>query len=163
MSEQYRVRVTKDQLVFSAGHFVTIGDFCERLHGHNWRVAAEIAGPLDENTFVVDFIALRDELQEIVQGLDHSMLLPLEHPRIRVAETAQEVEVRFEERRWVFPREDCRLLPLQQTSAELLARWIGQRLWERLAARGVSKPERIRLEVEENFGQWATCEFSPGE
>ncbi|MCA9053352.1 MAG: 6-pyruvoyl tetrahydropterin synthase family protein [Planctomycetaceae bacterium] len=161
MTEQYRVRVTKDHLVFSAGHFVTIGDFCERLHGHNWRVAAEVEGPLDENTFVVDFIALRDELQRIVNELDHSMLLPLEHPRIEVAEVGDEVEVRFDSRRWVFPREDCRLLPLQQTSAELIAQWIGQRLWELLAARGISRPDRICLEVEENFGQWAIYEFSP--
>ncbi|MEZ5948126.1 MAG: 6-carboxytetrahydropterin synthase [Planctomycetaceae bacterium] len=34
----YRVRVTKDHLVFSAAHFITFnGTICERLHGHNWR------------------------------------------------------------------------------------------------------------------------------
>ena len=44
----YRVRVTKDHLVFSAAHFITFaGNVCERLHGHNWRVAAEIAGHAD--------------------------------------------------------------------------------------------------------------------
>ena len=160
MSERYRVRVTKDHLVFSAAHFVTIGDFCERLHGHNWRVAAEVCGPLDDDTFVVDFIALRDALQEIVNELDHSMLLPLEHDRVQVIKREEEVEVRFENRRWVFPHEDCRLLPVKQTSAEMLARWIGGRLWERLKADGVHPPESIRIEVEENFGQWAGCEFS---
>ena len=60
MSEQYRVRVTKDHLVFSAAHFITFnGNVCERLHGHNWRVAVEAAGALDENFYVVDFITLR--------------------------------------------------------------------------------------------------------
>lgn len=34
---QFRVRVTKDHLVFSAAHFITFnGNICERLHGHNW-------------------------------------------------------------------------------------------------------------------------------
>jgi len=36
----YRVRLDKEQHVFSAAHFITFnGDVCERLHGHNYRVA----------------------------------------------------------------------------------------------------------------------------
>jgi 6-pyruvoyltetrahydropterin/6-carboxytetrahydropterin synthase len=39
-AERYTVRVSKDYLVFCAGHFITYdGDHCERLHGHNYRVA----------------------------------------------------------------------------------------------------------------------------
>src|ERR1700742_255591 len=97
-SERYRVRVTKDHLVFSAAHFITFnGNICERLHGHNWRVAVEVSGPLDENQYVFDFIALRDTLQTIVLELDHHMLLPTQHPAIRVLAGDSEVEVRFEE------------------------------------------------------------------
>lgn len=154
MSESFRVRVTKDHLVFSAGHFVTVGEFCERLHGHNWRVAAEVSGPLDHNGFVVDFLALRDCLQEIVSGLDHRMLLPTLHDRIHVKTDDREVEVRFEDRRWVFPREECVLLPIVQTTAEFLARWIGGQVLEMLAA-DETVPHALEIEVEENFGQWA--------
>ena len=40
MAEHYKVRVTKDHLVFCAGHFISYeGDKCERLHGHNYRAA----------------------------------------------------------------------------------------------------------------------------
>ena len=49
---------------------------CERLHGHNYRVWAEVEGPLDENQYVIDFIALRDALKTITDELDHHMLLP---------------------------------------------------------------------------------------
>src|SRR5262249_39810942 len=42
-SERYKVRVTKDHLVFCSGHFISYeGDKCERLHGHNYRTAVEI-------------------------------------------------------------------------------------------------------------------------
>ena len=69
--ERYRVRIDKDFLVFSAGHFITFdGDVCERLHGHNYRVAAEVEGPLDENHYVVDFVALRDTLRGILESVD---------------------------------------------------------------------------------------------
>ena len=111
MADRYHVRMSKDYLVFSAGHFITYdGDVCERLHGHNYRVTAEVHGPLDENHYVVDFIALRDALKVIVDELDHHMLLPTRHPLIRVVADDREVEATFGDRRWVFPRGDCMLL-----------------------------------------------------
>jgi 6-pyruvoyltetrahydropterin/6-carboxytetrahydropterin synthase len=153
----YRVRVTKDHLVFAAAHFITIGDDCERIHGHNWRVAVDVAGPLDENQYVVDFLALRDGLQAIVAELDHSMLTPLHHPTLNVTLGESEVEIRHGRRRWVFPKEECRLLPIQQTTAELLAGWIGRRLLERLGPAAARLTELV-ISVEENFGQWASCD-----
>ena len=157
---QFRVRVTKDHLVFSAAHFITFnGNVCERLHGHNWRTAVEVSGPLDENHYVFDFIALRDALQKIVLELDHHMLLATKHPRILVTETATEVEVRFEERRWIFPREDCVLLPIANTTAERIAEWIGGRLREAVKPHHAHPLTGLRVEVEENFGQWAIVDL----
>lgn len=161
-SEQFRVRVTKDHLVFSAGHFITIetpgGEICERLHGHNWRVAVEVAGPLDRNQYVFDFIALRDTLQKVVDRLDHRMLLPTKHLSIHVSAGPQETEVRYKDRRWVFPSVECVLLPIEQTTAELIARWIGTTLDRELAAQGWPRLTTLQIEVEENFGQWAIWE-----
>ncbi|RLS54225.1 MAG: 6-pyruvoyl tetrahydropterin synthase family protein [Planctomycetota bacterium] len=161
-SERFHVRVTKDHLVFSAGHFITIdlptGEICERLHGHNWRVAVEVSGPLDRNQYVFDFIALRDNLQAILDPLDHRMLLPTLHPSIRVESGPLETEVRYTSRRWVFPSDECVLLPVEQTTAELIARWIGQTLDDRLIRQGWPRIPHLRIEVEENFGQWAIWE-----
>ncbi len=160
---RFRVRVTKDHLVFSAAHFITFnGDVCERLHGHNWRVAAEVAGPLDENRYVFDFIALRDGLQAIVDQLDHRMLLPAKHEMINVVthEEANEVEVTFQNRRWVFPQEDCILLPIVNTTAEELAGWIGEQLRPTIQSQSTTQLELLQIEVEENFGQWAICEIA---
>ncbi|QDT41192.1 6-carboxy-5,6,7,8-tetrahydropterin synthase [Gimesia alba] len=155
---QYKVRVTKDHLVFSAAHFITFnGTICERLHGHNWRVAAELTGPLDENGYVFDFIALRDQLQKTVDALDHRVLLPTHHPMIQVIEENNEVQATFEDRRWVFPREDCILLPVANTTAELIAHWIGQQLLTVIGSHESSQIDLVQIEVEENFGQWAIC------
>ncbi len=160
---RFSIRVTKDHLVFSAAHFITFsGNICERLHGHNWRVAVSLEGPLDENRYVFDFIALRDALQAIVNELDHRVLLPTQHSVILVTEAEKEVTVTFEDRRWVFPREDCILLPVENTTAELIAEWIAGRLLGVLPAEDLARLEMIRVEVEENFGQWAICERSTG-
>ncbi len=160
LSEQYHVRIAKDSLVFSAAHFITFaGNICERLHGHNYKVAADVHGPLDENQYVVDFIAVRDSLRAIVDDLDHRMLLPTGHPQIRVTADETSVEVTFEERRWVFPRGDCVLLPVANTTAELLARYIGLRLQEDLAQRTGTRPKRLSVAVDECEGQWGVWEM----
>ena len=151
MPEEFRVRLTKDYLVFSAGHFITFGgNICERLHGHNYRVDAEVRDELDENHYVVDFIALRDALHKIVLELDHYMLLPTKHPTIHVSADEKEVLVTFEEKRWVFPKSDCVLLPVENTTSELLAKYIGQRLKNDMNF----DPSYLRVSVDENNNQW---------
>jgi 6-pyruvoyltetrahydropterin/6-carboxytetrahydropterin synthase len=159
MADTFHVRLAKEHHVFSAAHFITFGgNICERLHGHNWGVAVEVEGTLDENQYVVDFIALRDLLKQITDELDHRMLLPTGHPSIRVAAGEREVEVTFEDRRWVFPRGDCAILPVVNTTAELLARYIGERLLEGLATKAGVAPTRLRVAVDENHGQWGVWE-----
>lgn len=160
MTEQYHVKIEKERLVFSAAHFITYdGDTCEPLHGHNYHVAAEVRGPLDENYYVIDFIALRDALQAIVDALDHRMLLPTEHPTISVASSGDEVEVRHAQRRWVFPAADCVLLPMANTTAELLARHIGHQLLDALEQRLGSRPTEASIAVDECDGQWGVCQL----
>lgn len=156
-AERYHVRVTKDHLVFCSGHFISYeGDKCERLHGHNYRATVEIEGQLDENYYLFDFIALKRHTKAITDELDHYMLLATQNPYIKVEEAPERVRVTYRGREWIFPREDCVLLPIENTTAELLARYIGQRLLASLKAEHQFTPEVLRVEVEENVGQSAT-------
>jgi 6-pyruvoyltetrahydropterin/6-carboxytetrahydropterin synthase len=158
MTERYTVRVSKDYLVFCSGHFISYeGDKCERLHGHNYRAAVEVEGDLDENHYVFDFIALKKRTKAITDELDHRMLLPTRNPLILVEEGARSVHVRYRDREWLFPRDDCVLLPIENTTAELLARYIARRLADDLARQHNYRPDVLRVEVEESFGQSATC------
>jgi len=160
VQEHYRVRISDDSLVFGAAHFITLGpDCCEPLHGHNYRVAAEVAGPLDENHCVLDFLVLRENVKAIVESLDHRVLLPTESPSIRVTAGDEEVAATMGQRRWVFPRGDCVLLPLPNTTAELLARYLAVRLLDRLTTRCNCRPSVVRIEVQECFGQSAVCDI----
>lgn len=160
--ERYKVRVTKDHLVFCSGHFISYeGDKCERLHGHNYRTAVEVEGQLDENRYVFDFIALKQRTRAITEELDHRMMLATRNPHIRLEEGPNSVRVRYREREWVFPREDCVLLPIENTTAELLARYIAGRLLDDLKQHHGYRPDVLRVEVEENIGQSATCELRP--
>jgi 6-pyruvoyltetrahydropterin/6-carboxytetrahydropterin synthase len=154
VTETYLVRLEKRELTFSAAHFITFENGqCERLHGHNYHLAVEVEGPLGEAGYVVDFLALLAALKGITGELDHHVLLPAQHPLISVRCEGEEVVATFESRRWVFPADDCVLLPLAQTTAELLARHIATGAVEQLAQVHHWQPTRIRVEVDECDGQ----------
>lgn len=163
MSATYSVRISKDYLVFCAGHFITYaGGSCERLHGHNYRVACDLAGPLDDNHYVFDFIALKDMLQRHVDRLDHRMLVPTKSSLIRHECVANQVELRFQDRIWSFPQEDCVLLPIENTTAELLAKFLAEQVLAELKSQHGFVPASLQMEVEESFGQWAVFAWTPG-
>ncbi|HMO86079.1 MAG TPA: 6-pyruvoyl tetrahydropterin synthase family protein [Lacipirellulaceae bacterium] len=162
MSEAYSIRLAKERLTFSAAHFITYdGDVCEPLHGHNYHVEAVLEGPLDENSYVVDFLAVRDALQAIVDQFDHRVLLPTGHRTIRVTRQGDEVVAAHGDRRWIFPQGDCVLLDVANTTAELLARHIADQLRERLphAAAGLT---RLEVAVDECDGQWGRYAWRAG-
>jgi 6-pyruvoyltetrahydropterin/6-carboxytetrahydropterin synthase len=155
------VRVTKDTLVFSSGHFITFnGDHCEPVHGHNYRTAVEVDGDLDENHYVFDFIALRDTMKALVDELDHKMLLPDHSPLITLHDDQTNWLVRYKTRYWSFPKDECVVLPLANTTAELIADYLRKRLCLAIQSRDLVIPERIRIEVEECFGQLAWVEWT---
>lgn len=159
-TDRYFVRVTKDHLVFCCGHFISYsGHHCERLHGHNYRATVELEGVLDENYYVFDFVALKHRTKEITDRLDHHMLVATKNPVIHVEPTDVRVRVTYKDREWIFPREDCVLLPIENTTAELIARYLTEQLLESLKSQHNYTPAVLRVEVEENVGQSATYEW----
>ena len=154
---QYRVSVTKDYLVFSSAHFITFaGHRCEGLHGHNYRVAVTIEGGLDpEAWFVFDFVELKRIMKRLCDEIDHLVLLPLESDRVKVFEEGETVRVDVDGKpRYVFPRRDCALLPIPNTTVEMLAKLLTSRL--RAEVNAAKSLTAIEMQVEENFGQTAT-------
>ena len=123
------------------------------------RAAVEVEGSLDENHYVFDFITLKKRTKAITDELDHRMMLPTKNHVIRLEDSPKSVRVRYKDREWVFPRDDCVLLAIENTTAELLARHIAERLREDLRKTFNFVPQMLRVEVEESFGQSATYEW----
>ncbi len=153
----FRVQVSKDYLTFAAAHFITFaGHRCESLHGHNYRVSVALEGPLDpESWYVLNFVDLKTVMKKLCNEIDHRVLLPLENPKIRIGEQSDSITVAYLDRpRYVFPREDCVLLPIPNTTAEMLAQYLAGRLKAELGA-SADRLASIEMEVEESFGQSA--------
>jgi 6-pyruvoyltetrahydropterin/6-carboxytetrahydropterin synthase len=166
MTERFSVQLRKAVHVFAAGHFITLtDDLCEAVHGHNWTVGVDVEAEPDAHGMVVDFIALRDLVTRIVTRLDHRMMLPADNPLLQVTTAAgptgrDETTVRFRDRRWVFPAEECAILPVRNTTAEWIARWIGGELLAAFPTAGIPAPRLLRVAVDECLGQSAVWDRS---
>ena len=155
---EFRVSVTKDYLVFASAHFITFaGHRCEGLHGHNYRARVTIEGDLNqESWFVFDFVELKRIMKRLCDEIDHLVLLPLKSDRVKVVEDGDTVAVSVDGKpRYVFPRRDCALLPIPNTTVEMLAQMLTERLQGELEKLGAKGLTAIEMEVEENFGQSA--------
>jgi 6-pyruvoyltetrahydropterin/6-carboxytetrahydropterin synthase len=151
---EFRVHVTKDYCVFASAHFITFaGHRCESLHGHNYRVGVTLEGAIDpESWYVFDFVALKRLMKHLCDEIDHKVLLPLSNPKLTIGEQGESITVAYQgQPRYVFPRDDCALLPIPNTTVEMLAQYLAGRLRSELPL--TAHVSAIELEVEENFGQ----------
>lgn len=88
---------------FSAAHQLTmVGEKCENLHGHNWRVEVYVKGErLNEAGVLIDFGVIKTHVKTIMKRLDHQFLNELsyfenqqpssEHLAIYIAKSLQEM------------------------------------------------------------------------
>jgi 6-pyruvoyltetrahydropterin/6-carboxytetrahydropterin synthase len=57
------------------------------------------------------------------------------------------------DQRFVFPLSNCALLPISNTTAEIVAEYLAYRVREDLLREGLSHLDAIEIEVEESPGQ----------
>jgi len=150
--------VRKKHLSFSSSHFVVEGDTCESLHGHNYRVSVELEGSMDTVGYVMDFANLKCMVREIISSLDHKILIASQNTFLRMTHTGEGMEVTFKEKKYLFPKQECMILPVPNCTAEHLAAYILIRLMSALREGNVRNVSVIRVGVEESEGQWAFVE-----
>ena len=65
---------------FAAAHQLTmVGEKCENLHGHNWKIEVYVTGEkLDDAGVLIDFGIVKKHVAEIMSLLDHKFLNDLD-------------------------------------------------------------------------------------
>ena len=125
MSRSFSIEVAKDYFNFASAHFLIFADGTrEPLHGHNYQVSVAVEGELDHAGVVLDFISFKPMVKRICDSLDHRTLIQSGSSVLKVRSRPREVEVRYRKQKIVLPRQDVILLPLANTSTELLAEHI---------------------------------------
>jgi len=158
MKRETRIKVTRPEHQFAAAHFLVEMGKCERLHGHNYAVTVEIGGEPGADHTLVDFNTLNPMISEVCASLDHKVLIAKNDKRMSLDIGAGEVEVRFGEKRYVIPREDCVMLDVESTTVEKLAAYVCDRLAGELE--NFENLKWIETGVSEGHAQMATSRRS---
>lgn len=93
MPAKYTLKVVTD---FASAH--TLRDYpgaCSRMHGHNWKVEAEVeATELNSIGMAIDFKEIKREVRDIAGKLDHYYLNEIE-PFTEINPTAENIAKYF--------------------------------------------------------------------
>ena len=103
---------------FSAAHLLlNYEGKCSKLHGHNWKVVIKVEGEPDkESGILIDFT----QLKNIVEELDHKILIPQENNLICFV---GDYSIAIDNTTYRFPEKDCVLLPYKNITAENLVNY----------------------------------------
>jgi 6-pyruvoyltetrahydropterin/6-carboxytetrahydropterin synthase len=155
MSRTFHIEVAKDYFNFASAHFLIFANGKrEPLHGHNYQVSVKLEGEIDRAGVVLDFISFKPVVKRICDSLDHRTLIQSNSPNLAVRRRAKEIEVRYKAQKIILPKSDVILLPLANTSTELLAEHVAKLIRRQVKAQFYSaKIRALEVGVEEARGQ----------
>lgn len=130
----------------------------ERLHGHNYYVSLTIELSSIDFKSMVDFGPVKEALAELCAEWKEHTLLATENPYFEiVSEDDREIEFRLCKERYVLPRGDVLLLPIDNLAVEPLSKLACDRLHASMREHfPASVVKAIEVTIEENPGQGAT-------
>src|SRR5258708_13525259 len=76
MGSKFSVHVAKENLKFSAAHFIAYAGFREPLHGHNYQVGDYVEVGLVSTGYVIDFALIKKLTKEILDHPVHNTIIP---------------------------------------------------------------------------------------
>lgn len=148
----FKMVLAKEDFKFSTAHFTLFGPReAEWLHGHNYRVRVELAGEsLNEEGLLADIAKIKIVIRRLCARLDSKTLIPSESRHLEIGRQEGGYTIDCMGRHYRLPEEDVVVLPLVNTSIELLARWF----WQQLVAQiELERLVAVSVEVAETSGQ----------
>jgi 6-pyruvoyl-tetrahydropterin synthase len=157
VAAQFSIHVAKENLKFSAAHFIAYRGFREPLHGHNYQVGVRVEGNLTGTGYVIDFGLIKKLTKEIVDRIDEHTIIPARSDCLKIEPLpGEKIRVTYNQDEFVFPRADVFLAPIVHSSAEELARYVWEELCSALKSRGaLADATTIEISVAEGPGQAA--------
>jgi len=97
----------------------------------------------------MDFEVIKEKIKEIIDEIDHKVIIPEEDVKVK----GNEVEIIHNKKRYVFPKEDCAILPIKTSSAESIASYILQEFLNRVDIN--ENIDEVAIGIDEGYGQGA--------
>jgi 6-pyruvoyltetrahydropterin/6-carboxytetrahydropterin synthase len=154
---RHRIVIAREQYKVSCAHMTVFADGTkERLHGHNYAIA--IALDVESIAFadMIPFSSIKDALAKLCADWKEHVLVATKNPFYVLVRDDHELEFTLCGARYVLPRTDVLLLPLDNISVEQLSLHIAGLLRDALAPSLPSHVRSLEVTVSESPGQGAS-------
>jgi 6-pyruvoyltetrahydropterin/6-carboxytetrahydropterin synthase len=154
----HRIRLARAEHKFSCAHMTVFADGTkERLHGHNYTVAVALEVERVDLAAMIPFAPIKLAIGELCATWKEHVLLAAHNPCFEIVRDTGELEFRLCGERYVMPRRDALLLPIDNISVEALAAHVAQLLREQIVELDLRHAIGLEVTVEESPGQGASC------
>jgi 6-pyruvoyltetrahydropterin/6-carboxytetrahydropterin synthase len=165
-AQTYRIHVKRARFKFSCAHMTVFPDGSkERLHGHNYYLSMTVELRSIKFSDMIDFAPIKEALARLCAEWKERTLVAEHNPHLELIEdNEREIEFRLCGERYVLPRGDVLLLPIDNAAVEPLSAHACERLCEILEGDlPTSVVKAIEVTIEENPGQGATTRRELGQ
>ena len=153
---KHRIAIAREQYKFSCAHMTVFADGTkERLHGHNYTIALALDVDSVALQAMIPFAPVKAALGELCAMWKEHVLLAANNPFFEIVRDDRELEFTLCGERYVMPRHDALLLPIDNISVEALAAHVAELLAARLA--GMAHARTLTVTIEESPGQGASA------
>jgi len=150
--------IAREQYKVSCAHMTVFPDGTkERLHGHNYTIAVALDVDRIDLASMIAFAPIKQALGELCAEWKEHVLLAAHNPHFVVVREDHELELTLCGERYVMPRGDALLLPIDNISVEALAAHVAELLRPKIAAAGGGHVLAFEVTVAESPGQGASC------
>lgn len=155
---KHRIVIEREQYKFSCAHMTVFPDGTkERLHGHNYTLGVAIELDSVALPDMLPFAPIKAALAELCAAWKERVLVAAHNPHLKIVRDDRELEFTLCGDRYVMPRGDALILPIDNISVEALAAHCAQLLEKKLTGVLPAHATSLAVTVEESPGQGATC------
>jgi len=136
------IEIEKAYLHFAAAHFTVFSATNrERLHGHNWRLAVEITGEVDDNGLCFDYAIYKKILKDLCAKYDEYTLIAEKSPYLTISQ-------------------DQILLPIRNVTIEELSHFFLSELTQDKAFLEELRIHAFEVRISSGVDQWGKARWS---
>ena len=157
----HRILIARAEHKFSCAHMTVFPDGTkERLHGHNYTVAIAVEVERIDLAAMIPFAPIKDAVAALCRAWKEHVLIAANNPHFTLLRDAGELEFTLCGERYVMPRRDALVLPIDNISVEALAAHVATVLRDKLATLDAPHARSLEVTIEESPGQGASCSLA---
>lgn len=150
--------IAREQYKVSCAHMTVFPDGTkERLHGHNYTFAVALDVERIDLPSMIAFAPIKEALAELCAAWKEHVLIATCNPHFVLIRDDRELELTLCGERYVMPRGDALLLPIDNISVEALAAHVAELLQPKILAAGGGHVLAFEVTVAESPGQGSSC------